>query len=175
MSTKAWSQLSPADQKLGQFGVAGDVPDLQHRQPCGDVLVGHRERLGHGTDTVVQANVGVPQRVPQQLGDLGDHVGGHVVMHQHEVEVGVGHELPAAQAAGCDDGESAGGRDTDLGGLGGQPEFMQIQKGVAQGGRIQLPVTAFQQLLVRGRQIFRGFGRTRRRCLPSGGAGGGIS
>ena len=105
--------------------------DLQHGQPGRDVLAGDRQCLGHGAHAVVDANVGVPQGVPQQFGDLTDHVVRHVVVQQHQVEVGVGQQLPAAQPAGRDDREAAGGRDADLGGLCGEPEFVQVQQGIA--------------------------------------------
>ena len=55
---------------------------------------GHLQRLGHRAHAVVDANVGVPQRVPQQFRDLPDDVGGHVVVQQHQIEVGVRQRTP---------------------------------------------------------------------------------
>ncbi len=164
-----------ADQQRRQLRVAGDVPGLQHRQAGRDVITGDLQGLRHGADAVVEPNVGVPQRIPQQLGDLRHDVVGHVVVQQHEIEVRVRNQLAAAQPAGGHDGEPASGGDPDLGGLGGQPELVQIEQRVAQGGRIELALAALEQLRRCRREIFGGLRRTRRRGLPSGGAGGGIA
>ena len=99
----------PADQQRRQVGVAGDVPRLEHRQPGRDVLAGDLERLRHGPHAVVEPNVGVPQRVPQQLGDLADDLGGHVVVQQHQIEIGVRQHLAAAEPTGGDDREATVG------------------------------------------------------------------
>ena len=151
------------------------MPDLQHRHARRDVLAGDLQRLGNGSHAVIEPNVGIPQRVPEQLGHLRHHVGRHVVVQQHQIQIGVRHELAAAEPAGGHQGETAGGRDPDLGGLGGQPELMEVQQRVAQLNRIKLPLTAFEQLLTCRGQILGGLGRARRRRLPLGRAGGGIS
>ena len=132
------------------------MPRLEHGQARGDVLARDLQRLGHRAHAVVDANVRVPQRVPQQLGDLADDVVGHVVVQQHQVEVRVRQQLPASQATGGDDREAAGGGDADLGGLCGEPEIVQVQQRVAQRGRIQLTRTTGEQLFGCGRQIGRG-------------------
>ena len=165
----------PTYQKRGEIGIARDVPRLQHGQPSGDVLTGDLQRLGHRAHTVIDANVGVPQGIPQQLGDLADHIDGHVVVQQRQVEVGVRHQFATAQTARGHDGEAAGGRDADLGCLCGEPEFVQIEQGIPQCGRIQLPGTACQQLFAGGGKVGSRTGRTRRRSFPSRGPGGGIS
>ena len=92
---------------------------FEHRQAGRDVFSGHVQRFGHGTHPVVEANVGVPQWIPQVFGDLADDVLGQVVVQQHQVEVGVRQQFPAAQPPGGNDGEAAGFGDPDLGGFGG--------------------------------------------------------
>ena len=114
--------------------VAGDVPGIQHGQASGHVRTGDLQCLGHGAHAVVKTNVGVPQRIPQLIGDLPDIVGSHVVVQQQQVQVRVRHQLAAAQRTGRDDRKAAAGRDTDLGGLRGQPEFMQLAPRFPQGG-----------------------------------------
>ena len=131
------------------------------------------QRLRHRADAVVDVNVGVPQRVPEQFGDLRHHVARHVVVNEGQVQIGVRQQLAAAQAAGGDDGEPAGGRDADLGGLGGEPELVQIEQRVTQRRGVQSGA-AGQQLFGCGRQILCRTRRSRRRRLPSRGSCGGI-
>ena len=107
------------------------MPRLKHGQARGDVLACDLQRLGHGAHAVVDANVRVPQRVPQQFGDLTDDVVGHVVVQQRQIEVRVRQQLAPPQSAGRDDREATGGGDSDLGGLCGEPEIVQIQQRIA--------------------------------------------
>jgi hypothetical protein len=65
----------------------------------------------------------------------------------------VRHQFTTAQAARGHDREPAGGRNADLGGLCGEPEFVQIEQGISQRGRIQLPGTACQQLFAGGGKV----------------------
>ena len=143
------------DQQRRQIGVARDVAHLEHRQAGRDVLTGDLERLGNGSHAVVEPNVGVPQRVPQLFGDVADHVLALIVVQQHQVEVGVRQQFPPAEAAGGDDGEATGLGDSDLGGLGREPELVQVEQGVAQRRRIQV--------MGAGQQLFDGSGQVGRR------------
>ena len=70
------------DEATGQFLVAGDVPGIEHRQASGDVCAGDLQRLGNGTHTVIQTNIGVPQRIPERIGDVADSVGVHAVVQE---------------------------------------------------------------------------------------------
>ena len=167
---------APPIKQRRQFGVAGDVARLQHRQARGDVLAGHLQRLGHRPHAVVEPNVGVPQRIPQLFGDVADDVGRHVVVQQHQVEVGVRQQLAAAQTAGGDDREAAGVGDADLGGLGGQPELVQVEQRVAQRGRVEVRRTAASSFSTAAAKSVAGFdgpppeppiGKRRRRNLAS--------
>ena len=54
-----------------QGRVAGHVSNVQQAE-CGlQIGPGDRDRLGDGTHRVVQAQAGVPDRVPDAVGDLG--------------------------------------------------------------------------------------------------------
>ena len=57
------------DQPLGHFLVAGQVTGLQQAQRDPQVAAGDAQRLADGPHRVVQPDAGVPQRVPQLLGD----------------------------------------------------------------------------------------------------------
>ena len=114
------------------------MPRLQHGQPRRNVISGDLQRFGHGSHAVVDTNIGVPQRIPQHLGDPTHHIGRHVVVQQHQVEIRVRDQLSAAQPSGGHDREATGGRDADLGGLCGEPELVQVDQRVSQRGRIQL-------------------------------------
>ena len=70
---------------------------------------------------MVKPNVGVPQRIPQQIGDLCYYIVGHIVVQKHEVKVGVRCQFSAPKTPGRDDGESTTRRDTDFRSLGFQP------------------------------------------------------
>jgi hypothetical protein len=105
----------PADQQRGQIGVTGDVAGLEHRQAGGDVVAGHAQRLGHVRTLWSSRMLASHNGYHSSLGDLADDVGGHVVVQQHQIEVGVRQQLAAAEAAGGDDGEATGRRDADLG------------------------------------------------------------
>ena len=97
------------DEPSRQLLVAGDVPGIQHGQAGGHVRAGDLQCLGDGPNTVIKTNVGVPQRIPQRVGDVPDGVGVHVVVQQQQVQVGVGHQLATAQRTGRDDREAAAG------------------------------------------------------------------
>src|SRR5262249_40348787 len=64
------------DQQGRQVGIAGNVARLEHGEARGDVLACDLQCLGYGAHAVVNANVRVPQRVPELLGDLPDDVVG---------------------------------------------------------------------------------------------------
>ncbi len=102
---------------------------------------------------MIEPDIGVPQRVPEQLGDLAHHFGGHVVVQQHQIQIGVGHHLPATETAGGDDGKAAVRDDSQFGSLCGEPKFMQIQQGLAQRRCIESALPAVEQLPVRRRKI----------------------
>ena len=89
----------------------------------GQVAGGDAAALGHGADAVVEPDAGVPDRVPEPVGELGDLRGGEgaPVVQQDEVEV--------AERPGLAAGEAADGRERDAldpaapGGLG--PDVLQ--------------------------------------------------
>ena len=62
-----------------------------------DVGGGHADGLGHRAHRVVQPQAGVPDRVPERVGDRGDL--GPVLVHEHEVEVAV--RRAARAVRGC--------------------------------------------------------------------------
>ena len=76
---------------------------------------GHLQGLRHRPHAVVELDVRVPQRIPELFGDLGDDRRVHLVVEQHQVEVGVRQQLAAAEPADRDDREAAVGLDPDLG------------------------------------------------------------
>ncbi len=50
----------------------------------------------HGAHRMVEADAGIPQRIPELLGKSRDLV--PAVVHEHEIEIGVGHELAGGRA-----------------------------------------------------------------------------
>ncbi len=83
-----------------EVGVTRDVTDVEQAGGHADVRVRGRRHLGQRAHRVVEPGAVVPQRVP----DLGGDRGGvdALVVHEHDVEVGVGGELGAAVAADGD-------------------------------------------------------------------------
>src|SRR6266571_1655646 len=88
----------------GQRRVAGEVPEVEQPQRDLHVLPGDGERLVDGAYRVVQADPGVPDRVPDRLGERR-HVGPPVVQ-QDEVHVAVRGALPPAQPADGHEGHA---------------------------------------------------------------------
>ena len=50
-------------------GVAGDVAQLEQARTAPEVAVGHLDGLGQRAHRVVEADTGVPDRVPEPLGE----------------------------------------------------------------------------------------------------------
>jgi hypothetical protein len=97
------------DQLGREGGVAGDVPRVEQAQRDLDVVVRDRERLGQRPDRVVQAHLGVPDRIPQRGRDPVDP--GRPVVQQHQVQVAVRRTVPPAEPADrdqADPGQMAG-------------------------------------------------------------------
>ncbi len=90
----------------GEFGVAGDEARVEQAESRLDVGGRDGDRLRHRAHGVVQAQSGVPDRVPEGVGQGGDL--GTTVVHQHQVEVPVGRGLTAAEAADGDQREALG-------------------------------------------------------------------
>ncbi len=72
-------------QQPGQGGVAGDVPQRDHAEGGLQVRPGHRDGFRDGAHRVVQAHPGVPDRVPDRVGDPADVP--LATVQQHQVEV----------------------------------------------------------------------------------------
>jgi hypothetical protein len=87
------------------------VPGVEQAESRLGVLGRDRERLRGRADRVVEGEAGVPDRVPELLGDAGDVTGGGVVVtgaarvQQQEVEVGERGNLAPAQPADRDQGD----------------------------------------------------------------------
>jgi hypothetical protein len=97
------------DQLAGQVRIAGDVPGVEQAERDLDVVVRDGERLGQRADRVVQAQLGVPDRVPERGRDPVDP--GLAVVQQHEIQVAVRRAVLPAQAADrdqADPGQVAG-------------------------------------------------------------------
>ena len=73
----------PGDQLGRKPRVARDVARFQHAQRSCHVGIGDIHRPGDGPHAVVQPNVGIPQRVPQPIGDLSQLIVRFVVVHQY--------------------------------------------------------------------------------------------
>ena len=88
----------------GQVGVAGHVPGVQ--QPERDLEVAARDpaRLRHGPDGVVEVRAGIPDRVPDPVGDPRDAL--PAVVQQQHVEVAARQQFLAAVAAHRDEGDA---------------------------------------------------------------------
>ncbi len=153
------------DQQVAQFGVAGDVAGFEHAERGGQVGCRYLQSLRDGPDAVVELDVGVPQGVPEPVGDAGHDRWVHVVVEQDEVEIGVGQHLATAEAADGDDGEAAVGCDAEFGALGDEPELVEVDEGVAQGRGVESAVAG-----TTGEQLGSGSGE-----VGGGGAGSGRS
>ena len=87
-------------QSGGEIGDAGDVPRVQHAERRFHVRVRHRDGVSDGAHRMIELPAGVPDRVPDLVGDL-HHVGPAVVQH-HDVEVAARAHLAAPVAADGD-------------------------------------------------------------------------
>ncbi len=67
------------EQRPHEDAVTGDRAGRQQAQRCLQVVVGDRDGLVDGTDAVVEADPGVPERIPEGVGDAGDVVPAAVV------------------------------------------------------------------------------------------------
>jgi hypothetical protein len=101
------------------------VPGVEQAEGDLDVVVGDRQRLGQRADGVVQAQPGVPDRIPEAGGELVH--AGDAAVQQDEVEVAVRGALPPA--------ETADGDQRDAGrGVGGKQRPQPGVDGVGPGG-----------------------------------------
>src|SRR5690606_16651079 len=87
----------------GQLPVTGHVPGLDQAQHGLQIVAGHRHRLLDRTDGVVEADGGVPDGVPDAVGDPADV--GPAGVEQDEIEVAARGELAPPQAADGDQGD----------------------------------------------------------------------
>jgi len=85
----------------GEVRVAGEVADVQQAERHPDVAVRGGDHLGQRPQRVVEVRPRVPERVPQRR--RGPAELDAVVVHQHDVEVGVRRQLTAAVAADRDE------------------------------------------------------------------------
>ena len=81
----------------GQPRVAGEVPHVQQAQRDLHVLGRDLQRLRDGTHGVVEADLRVPDRVPEPVGEPGDLA--YPCVQQYEVHIPVWRALAPAQAA----------------------------------------------------------------------------
>ncbi len=95
------------DEAVGDRLVAGDVPGVEQTEGDLDVVVGDGQRLGQRADGVVQAQPGVPDRVPDAGGELVH--AGDAAVQQDQVEVAVRGALPAAETADGDERDTGRG------------------------------------------------------------------
>ncbi len=93
-------------QRGREVGVPRHQADVEQSEPGLDVGGGHADGLGHRPHRVVQPQPGVPDRVPDRVGEGGDLR--PAVVDEHEVQVTVGWQLPAAQAPDGHQGEPVG-------------------------------------------------------------------
>lgn len=141
------------DQARRELLVPDDVAGFQHAQRGRHVGTGHTQGIRDGAHTVVQPNVGVPQWIPQRIGDIAQFLDGFAVVQQHQIQVRIRQQLAPAEPADPDDRITAVIGDPDLRGLDDQPGLMQIQPRLPQLGRIHVAMIIGQQLAPRGSQI----------------------
>ena len=91
-----------------QVLVAGGVVHVEQSQRRAQVTGRDAQGLVDGPDAVVEADAGVPDRVPEPVGDRAD-VGRPPVVDEHEVEVAARRRLPAAVAAQGDQRDARAG------------------------------------------------------------------
>ena len=113
------------------------MTSFEHAERGGQVGCGYLQSLRDGPDAVVELDMGIPQGVPQPVGDAGHDRGIHVVVQQDQVQVGAGQHLTTAEAADGDDGEAAVGFDAEFGALGDEPELVEVDEGVTQGRGVE--------------------------------------
>ena len=101
----------PRPGRADQRAVPGDQPQVEQADPGAELLAGHRGALRRGPDRVVESDPGVPERIPQLVGQSRD-LGRLPVVQQHQVDVGPWTQLASGEAA--DRGQrDAGGRGPD--------------------------------------------------------------
>ncbi len=120
------------DQRRGRGRVARDVAGVEQAERGLEVVGGHGGRLGEGPHGVVERDAGVPDRVPDGVGQRA-HVAGAGVQ-QHQVQVAARRGLPAAQPADGDQGDPWAG----VAQQSGQPAVVEPDQGLAQGGAAQV-------------------------------------
>jgi len=87
-------------QSGGEIGDAGNVPRVQHAEGRFHVGIRDRDRLGDCSHGVVEFPAGVPDGIPNLVGDLHDV--GPAVMQHHDVEVAARAHFPAPIATNGD-------------------------------------------------------------------------
>ena len=97
-------------QLAGQLRVAGDVPGVEQAERGLQVVAGDLRGLVDGAHRVVEAQAGVPDRVPDAVGERGRRRRPAVVQ-QDQVEVAARGELAAAVAADRDQRDPGAGAD----------------------------------------------------------------
>ena len=99
-------------QPQGEVGIAREVAYVEQPQRDPQVVLRRRRHLRRGPHGVVEAHPGVPQRIPDLLGQVaGLDV---VVVDQHQVQVGVRRQLAATEAADGDEGHPVVGATGDV-------------------------------------------------------------
>ena len=101
--------------RADQLGVAGEHAEIEQSDAGAQLATGDLGALGRGPDRVVELHAGVPERVPELVGESLDRRLLPVselatVVQQHEIEVGARAQLAACQAA--DTGQRHPGRGT---------------------------------------------------------------
>ena len=87
-------------------GVPGQRTKVQQPDGGGEVGGGDVAALRDRADGVVEAQAGVPERVPEPVGERGDPPPAPPVVHEHEVEVAGGAGVAPGDASDGGEGDS---------------------------------------------------------------------
>ena len=94
--------------RCDDLGVPRDRRDVEQAHGRGEVVGCHAPTLAHGAHAVVEAHAGVPDRVPDAVGEAGDLVGGErpAVVQEHEVVVRQRARVTTSHTAHCRQGDT---------------------------------------------------------------------
>ena len=93
----------PEAQRVGEVGVARDMPGVQQPEDYFEVGLGHPAGFRRGAHRVIEAGAGVPDRIPDPVGHRRDP--GPPVVQQQHIEIAAGQQLTTPVPAHGDQGD----------------------------------------------------------------------
>ena len=120
------------DEQIAQLHVTSNMAGLEHAERCRHVGRSHLQSLRHRAHAVIELDVGVPQWVPELVGDVGHDAWVEIVVQQNQIQVRERQQLTARQTTDRDDREARVRFDPQFGTLGRQPELVKIDQSLPQ-------------------------------------------